>query len=168
MAKALASPVGDEELRTELKKLGFEAGPITDTTRRVYSDKLKQLKTKTSKKPAHSSDRLTESETPPVETRCCEISSESAKTTTAFVSRETDPPSSLPLPRPPVSSTSTDSVVSGLLQTLNNSSHLASDTAFLFPDGGIFLASRAILSTQCHNLLPILYNREGHWKNFTA
>lgn len=52
-------------------------------------------------------------------------------------------------------------VISQLLQSLNSTSHLASDTAFLFPDGDVFLASRAILSTQCCDLNLLLYNREG-------
>ena len=49
-------------------------------------------------------------------------------------------------------------IVSRLLSSLNNVSHLASDTAFLFPDrGALFLASRAVLSTQCCEMIPLLY-----------
>ena len=177
MAKASSSPVGDDELRSELKRLGFEAGPITDTTRQIYTGKLKQLKTKTKTsdsppllKPAQSPVSLKDkpqlgSQTQSVAT-CCSSGGVST-TTKKSVSRETGTqhssssttqPSSLPLPQPPLSS---NSVISQLLQSLNNGGHLASDTAFLFPSGEVFLASRSILSTQCLDLLPILYNREG-------
>ena len=33
----------DSELREELQRLGFEAGPITDSTRAVYRSKLRRL-----------------------------------------------------------------------------------------------------------------------------
>ena len=60
-------------------------------------------------------------------------------------------------PSPPPSSF----VVSCLLSSLNKVSHLASDTAFLFPDGGArFLASRAVLSTPCCARSPLLYTEE--------
>ena len=171
MAKASGSPVGDEALRSELKRLGFEAGPITESTRRIYTQKLKQLKTKTSDshpqlKPAKSPVSLSYKqalggETSSVITTSC--SSGGGGSSTA--SRETvaSPPapvrpSSLP---PPPSYSSSNSVISQLLQSLNNVGHLASDTAFLFPGGEVFLASRAVLAIQCHDLLPILYNREG-------
>jgi hypothetical protein len=177
MAKASGSPVGDDELRSELKRLGFEAGPITDTTRQIYTDKLKQLKTKTSDsppllKPAQSPVSLRDkpqlgSQTQSVATCCSSggvstttIKSVSRETGTQHSSSSTTPPSSLPLPQHPLSSPASNSVVSQLLQSLNNGGHLASDTAFLFPGGEVFLASRSILSTQCLDLLPILYNRE--------
>ena len=180
MAKASGSPVGDDELRSELKRLGFEAGPITDTTRQIYTDKLKQLKTKTKTsdsppllKPAQSPVSLRDkpqlgSQTQSVATCCSSggvstttIKSVSRETGTQHSSSSTTPPSSLPLPQHPLSSPASNSVVSQLLQSLNNGGHLASDTAFLFPGGEVFLASRSILSTQCLDLLPILYNREG-------
>lgn len=39
----MARAEGDEELRSQLKKFGFRAGPITDTTRGLYLEKLKKL-----------------------------------------------------------------------------------------------------------------------------
>ena len=48
-----------------------------------------------------------------------------------------------------------------LLQSFDNCSHVGSDTAFLFPSGEVILASRAILSSQCNNLTPVLYNMQG-------
>ena len=33
----------DSELREELHRLGFEAGPVTDSTRAVYVSKLRRL-----------------------------------------------------------------------------------------------------------------------------
>lgn len=52
-------------------------------------------------------------------------------------------------------------VVEGLLVSLDNSCHVASDTAFLFPSGEAIVASRAILATQCSKMIPVLYNNEG-------
>lgn len=37
------SSLTDEELRNKLKNHGFEAGPITPATRRVYERKLERL-----------------------------------------------------------------------------------------------------------------------------
>lgn len=45
--------------------------------------------------------------------------------------------------------------------SFDNCSHIASDTAFLFPGGEVIVASRAVLAAQCSNLIPILYNNEG-------
>ena len=69
-------------------------------------------------------------------------------------------PSSPPL-SPLPSPSHSPPVIASLLYSLNNVSHLASDTAFLFPDGDVFLASRAVLSTQCSEMIPLLYSREG-------
>lgn len=52
-------------------------------------------------------------------------------------------------------------VVDRQLASLNSPSHLASDTVFIFPDGEVFLASRAVLAIQCSELTPLLYSREG-------
>lgn len=52
-------------------------------------------------------------------------------------------------------------VVDRQLASLNSSAHLASDTVFIFPDGEVFLASRAVLAIQCSELTPLLYSREG-------
>lgn len=60
----------------------------------------------------------------------------------------------------PLSSSSPE-VVDRQLASLNSPSHLASDTVFMFPNGEVFLASRAILSIQCNEMTPVLYSREG-------
>lgn len=52
-------------------------------------------------------------------------------------------------------------MISQLLLSFNNPSHVASDTAFLFPDGEVLLTSRSILATQCSKMIPILYTSEG-------
>ena len=45
MRRAMASGgPSDAELRSRLKALGFIPGPITDTTRKLYLEKLRQLK----------------------------------------------------------------------------------------------------------------------------
>ena len=41
----MAKPApGDAELRSQLEELGFSPGPITDTTRELYLEKLRKLK----------------------------------------------------------------------------------------------------------------------------
>ena len=67
--------------------------------------------------------------------------------------------------RPNLSShtdTKADAVVGGLLHSFNNWQHVANDTAFLFPNGDVIVASRGILATQCSKMIPILYNAEGN------
>ena len=54
-----------------------------------------------------------------------------------------------------------EAVLAGLLQSFDNPNHIASDTAFLFPDGEVLLASRSILATQCNKMIPMLYSSEG-------
>ena len=35
------------------------------------------------------------------------------------------------------------------------------DTVFLFSDGELLGASRAVMATQCPAMVPLLYNKEG-------
>lgn len=166
----------DAELRSELKKLGHDAGPITDTTRGLYLEKLKRLRSTTASastngstsssagiQPLQTAGRKKTGQTP----RLAKSPDENPTSplTTGPPSLSPPLPSSLPsppfpssLPSPPLSPSSV--VISQLLQSLDNCSSPASDTAFIFPEGDVFLASRAILATQCREMIPLLYSRE--------
>ena len=52
-------------------------------------------------------------------------------------------------------------MVSNLLGVLADSSHPANDTALVFRDNSVLLVSRAVLSSQCSRLIPLLYSSEG-------
>ena len=147
----------DRQLCSELRKLGFEAGPITDTTRPVYLKTLKKLRSRN----ANSVD------SGPLSRRPSQIPSSTGQHQ-ALNTPPTSPLATETPPLTPVVSRDTTlapptlpSVVSQLLVSLDNGGHLACDTAFLFPSGDVFLASRAVLATQCPDLIPALYNREG-------
>ena len=45
--------------------------------------------------------------------------------------------------------------------SFDNLSHVANDTAFLFPSGEVMVASRAVLTSQCSKMTSILYKNEG-------
>ena len=51
-------------------------------------------------------------------------------------------------------------VLQCLLRSLDLS-HVAMDTVFLFSDGELLGASRAVMATQCPAMVPLLYNKEG-------
>ena len=49
--------------------------------------------------------------------------------------------------------------------SFNKPSHLANDTAFIFPSGQQLFASRAILAIQCPRVTQFLYSKEGIIQN---
>lgn len=181
----------DGELRSELKRLGFDPGPIMESTRWIYENKLKKLqseKTGRECRARNSTDGVIKNSRQQRDNSSCSpVPSRSgpplpaAGSTTR--SRENEHPSissggsdqfSLPLtptspspsPRPSRPPPATVSIppcpsVVSNLLLSLNSVHIASDTVFLFPAGDVFLASRSILATQCQALIPLLYNREG-------
>lgn len=161
MAQASGSTTAsDNELRSALKKLGFMPGPITDSTRGLYLEKLKQLKTSTAPGRNSSATKtpLSQSITPPAAAARRKVSTPTSRDPGSSTCKLTP---SFPSPPLPLPHSNSSLVITQLLHSLNNSSHLASDTAFLFPDGDVFLASRAVLSTQCSEMTPLLYSREG-------
>ena len=48
-------------------------------------------------------------------------------------------------------------VVDQLCMTLNNPSHVASDTVLTFADGTVYVVCRAVIASQCSELIPFLY-----------
>ena len=161
----------DTELRSELKNLGCDAGPITHTTRGLYLEKLKRLRSTTATGTA-SCTSASAAVTKQLQTcKKAQVDLQTAQVPRTPKSPSGSPPptgrpnpltlSPPPSPLPPLPLSPSSVVTSQLLHSLDSNSHLASDTAFIFPEGNVFLASRAILSTQCPKMTPLLYCREG-------
>jgi hypothetical protein len=183
---SMARNLGDLELARKLREMGVDVGPITSTTRDVYKRKYHSMLAL--KGSPHSTPPRTRPPTttpPPNRT-----TSPPSRTTpplqkpskpAPLPSTPAPPPAEHPAPpltvlaagehdqswlAPPycqliIMFNTLDTVVKGLLYSFNNWQHIANDTAFLFPNGEVIVASRAILATQCSKMIPILYNTEG-------
>lgn len=176
----MAVNLSDPELFKRLQALGVDVGPINDATRDVYLRKYLSLSAQSPVQANQELDHESSPTTPPVQ------QSNQKQNGGQKILRPTTPP----IPRsphatPPIphrsNSTCTDgkllcttdslnlinfvgsgeAVMMQLLLSFDNPNHVASDTAFLFPDGEVLLASRSILATQCNKMIPMLYNYEG-------
>lgn len=165
----MASRVSDAELRKRLERHGYHPGPITETTRELYLTKLRSLE-ETDDGARRSGPERPEATPPP------EPEDQSHLPTDALgISPPTHTPNNaqgiyiiicshcvmLSVCR------SSLAVVDLLVSSLNDPAHVASDTVFMFHSGEVLLASRAVLATQCNELIPLLYSREGLYNTTT-
>lgn len=160
--------LSDPELARKLRELGLEVGPINDSTRDVYIRKYKGLIQ--SKHHAPVSPRIH----PPVSPWVRPYPPVSPRTHPPVSPVSTHPPGPTTPPAdinphskspllttPPDQPSGAGAVVELLLMSFDNLSHVANDTAFLFPSGEVIVASRAILTSQCSKMAPMLYKNQG-------
>lgn len=145
--------LSDPELARRLQALGLAVGPINDSTRDVYIRKYKGLIQ--NKHPAPVSPRAAVSTHPPAPPV------PPCKPPPADRKPHEKSPLSTPPPDGGEQPCAAVAVVELLLMSFDNLSHIANDTAFLFPSGEVIVASRAILASQCSKMVPLLYNNEG-------
>ena len=164
------SGVTDDQLRLALKQKGVEVGPITDSTREVYLRKWRQLLKESNT--ANSRDSLRPQEKSERDSKTAEDEEKDGEAVTHKPALPLLPSTGFVM----VSRLRTNvynltravGVVALLDAQFNNPLHVASDTAFLFPQGHVIFVSRAVLAITCDTLSPLLYNQEGIYQYFNV
>ena len=149
----------DDQLRRALLAKGVEAGPITDTTRQLYENKLRRLLL------AEQGGAGTEEPRPQTEPEVSsQVPSRSSATPLPPPSSSSSPLLQSPCLKDNQLVSTSDGVVRDLMLQLDNPQHLSNDMAIIFPrEGEVVYACRGLLAIRCAHMTPLLYNLDGEW-----
>lgn len=149
----------DDQLRRALLTKGVEVGPITDTTRQLYENKLRRLLL------AERGGAGTEEPRPRTDPNSSsQVPSRSSATPLPSPSSSSSPLLPSPCLKDNQLVSPSDGVVRDLMLQLDNPQHLSNDTAIIFPrEGEVIYVCRGLLATRCAHMTPFLYNLDGEW-----